>query len=229
MKYDWILFDADGTLFDFHSAEKAALRQTFAIHQLPFDEQTATRYIEINNAAWVALERGEILATDLNRHRFSRLFESLGFEDDPNRFGRDYLGQLATRTELIDGAEELVKNLAGIVRLALITNGLKDVQRPRLAASAIADCFDVVVISEEVGAAKPDIAYFDIVFERMGWPNKARALVVGDNLSSDIQGAANYGIDACWFNPARRLAPQSLPIRYEIAELAQLATLNGLA
>ena len=80
----------------------------------------------------------------------------------------------------------------------------------------------MVVISEEVGVAKPDPAYFDIVFERMGWPERARTLVVGDSLSSDIQGAANYGIDACWFNPAQKPRPASMPIRYEIDDLEGL-------
>ena len=228
MKYDWILFDADGTLFDFAAAEKTALRQTFALHHLPFDDMTASQYEHINNEAWRALERGDILAADLNRYRFARLFAQIGVEDDPDRFGRDYLGQLATRTELIAGAEGLVKELAGVVKLALITNGLKDVQRPRLTASVLAYAFDVVVISEEVGVAKPDPAYFDIVFERMGWPERARTLVVGDSLSSDIQGAANYGIDACWFNPGRKPRPASMPVRFEIAELVELLTILDL-
>jgi FMN phosphatase YigB (HAD superfamily) len=85
-----------------------------------------------------------------------------------------------------------------------------------------------IVISEEVGAAKPDPAIFDVAFARMGWPDKARVLMVGDSLTSDIAGAAAYGIDACWFNPAGKERPAGVNIRYEIQRLDELLRIVGL-
>jgi FMN phosphatase YigB (HAD superfamily) len=107
----------------------------------------------------------------------------------------------------------------------LITNGLKEVQRPRLARSAISGYFADIVISEEVGAAKPDARIFDAAFQRMGHPRKADVLMVGDSMSSDIRGGKAYGIDTCWFNPASKLRELDVDSRYEIADLCELVDL----
>jgi FMN phosphatase YigB (HAD superfamily) len=82
-----------------------------------------------------------------------------------------------------------------------MTNGFADVQHARIRRLGLEGVFDHVIISEEVGVAKPDPGVFDIAFERMGNPDKARVLMVGDSLSSDIVGGFHYGIDTCWFNP----------------------------
>ena len=87
------------------------------------------------------------------------------------------------------------------------------------------DYFAGIVISDEVGVAKPDPRIFDIAFELMGNPPRDAVLMIGDGLSSDIRGAANYGIDACWFNPAAAAQPADLPIRYQIAHLTDLIPL----
>jgi HAD superfamily hydrolase (TIGR01509 family) len=116
----------------------------------------------------------------------------------------------------------------GQVGLVLITNGLKEVQRSRLARSTISDCFSDVVISDEVGAAKPDVRIFQVAFERMGNPEKADVLIVGDSLTSDIKGGNEYGIDTCWFNPAQLVCDQDVEIQYEIRRLDELRTIVGV-
>ena len=116
----------------------------------------------------------------------------------------------------------MVRGLHGRAKLALITNGLKAVQRPRFAASALSEYFDVIVISEEEGVAKPDLRIFDIAFTRMGWPAKSDVLIVGDSLTSDIKGGSDYGIDTCWFNPNGNPRHLDMQIRYEIQHLSEL-------
>ena len=116
----------------------------------------------------------------------------------------------------------------GKVRLALITNGLKEVQRSRLAGSTIGDCFEAVVISDEVGAAKPDRAIFEIAFSRMNHPRNEQVLIVGDSLTSDIRGGADYGIDTCWFNPMRKPRDLDVESQYEISDLSELLDIVGV-
>ena len=128
-------------------------------------------------------------------------------------------------TDLIEGAQETVQALHGRAGLVLITNGLKEVQTARLAKSGIGVYFAHVVISEEVGAAKPDRVIFDAAFDKMRRPRKEEVLIIGDGLSSDIQGGHDYGIDTCWFNPGRKPRAFDLPIRYEIARLGDLLTI----
>ena len=85
--------------------------------------------------------------------------------------------------------------------LAVISNGLGEVVYARLARLGLSDYFDAVVVSSEVGVAKPNPAIFEAAFERLGSPDKATTLMVGDSLTSDIAGGSAFGIDTCWYNP----------------------------
>ncbi len=104
----------------------------------------------------------------------------------------------------------------------LITNGLAEVQRPRFAASSIRRHFEGLVISEEVGAAKPDPRIFDVAFAKMEDPKRTEVLMVGDSLSSDIKGGNDSGIDTCWFNPSGRNGEHGVEPKYEIRKLDEL-------
>ncbi|MBN1936629.1 MAG: YjjG family noncanonical pyrimidine nucleotidase [Anaerolineae bacterium] len=226
MKYSWILFDADGTLFDYDRAEGVALESAFAEMELAFQPGYTPIYREINEAIWKAFERGEIARARLRLERFERLFEAAGVRVDAAAFSAVYLRHLGDGAFLIDGALQVIAALRGKIHLALITNGLKEVQRSRLARSAISDAFEAVIISEEVGVSKPDVRIFDIAFEQMGRPARSKVLLVGDSLTSDMAGGIAYSIDTCWFNPAGQ--ERTLQVSYEIQDLWQVVALAGL-
>jgi len=222
VRYDWVFFDADGTLFDYPAAEAAALRGAFAGCGLRFDSGVGPLYSEINAAIWREYELGEITQGRLRTERFERLFERLGMSADPAEFSRRYLVILGGQTALLDGAEAIVRGLHGKLGLLLLTNGLADVQRPRFAASAIGEFFSEIVISEEVGVAKPDPAIFDLAFDRIGRPPRSSVLVVGDSLTSDVAGGIAAGLDTCWYNPAGVANGHGVEPTYEIRSLADL-------
>jgi 2-haloacid dehalogenase len=222
MIYTWLLFDADGTLFDYDKAEASALRSTFIQVTGSFDERYATEYRRINHQMWIDFEQGKITADLLHLKRFELLLAAFELEADAGQFGARYLANLAASSQLIPGAEQLVKELAGRYRLMIITNGLSDVQRPRLARSAINGCFENIVISQEVGSAKPDSHIFDVAFQRMGQPAKHEVLIIGDSLTSDMRGGYRYGIDTCWYNPGGKAPDPASPVSYEITDLRQL-------
>lgn len=225
MDYRWLLFDADGTLFDYDRAELQALRLTFEAAGHPLRPAYAEAYRRINAAIWREFELGQITQDLLRTRRFALLFEKAGLALDVDEFSRAYLRNLALGTDLVDGAEETLRALHDRFGLALITNGLEDVQRPRLERSTIGGCFDAVVISEEVGAAKPDPAIFQVALARMGLPRRDEVLMVGDSLTSDVAGANRAGIDVCWFNPTGLPLPPGLKARYQIRELGELVEL----
>lgn len=228
MNYQWLLFDADNTLFDYDKAEATALANSFHQFGLDFDQTTGAQYRTINAQIWHDYELGHITQQALRAERFRRLFTAVNLPVDAEAFSRQYLINLAQAGHLLDGAETLLRQLAQTHHIAIITNGIADVQRPRLAVSPIHDLVEALVISEEVGVAKPDPAIFDVAFARMGQPAKAEVLMIGDSLSSDMQGGITYGIDTCWYNPAGK--PGSLPVTYEIralAELENLLTMNS--
>jgi 2-haloacid dehalogenase len=227
MRYKWLMFDADGTLFDYDKAEATALRRTFREVGCRYDPAFHGAYRQINAELWLEFERGGISQGRLRIERFERLFKAFDIGCDTQTFSACYLRNLAKGADLVDGAEEVIKALAKKVGLLLITNGLAEVQRPRFARSALQTYFADVVISEEVGAAKPRQEIFDVAFQRMGSPAKNEVLIVGDSLTSDMKGGSDYGIDTCWFNPAQRSHDGATPIRYEIRNLAEVLSLVG--
>ncbi len=221
-KYKWLLFDADHTLFDINAAAANALRDTFVIFGHKFLPEYAPIYQTINKQIWQAFEKGEISAERLRIERFELLMEKICLSENADAFSDRYLQFLGEGTDLIEGAEALVEWLNGRFQLALITNGLKDVQRPRLARSSIGHYFNPVIISDEVGVAKPNGRIFDIAFAHMGQPTKSDVLIIGDSLTSDIAGGIGYGIDTCWFNPNHKPRPSNSPITHEIHTLSEL-------
>lgn len=228
MNYQWLLFDADGTLFDYDQAEAAALKKAFESFGGDFQKAYAQSYRKINALIWHEFERGEITQVDLRTQRFARLFEAIDVDFDPQDFSQNYLKFLGEGAYLMNGAQEILEILARKVELMLITNGLKDVQRARLARSTIQDYFKDVVISEEVGAAKPDERIFEAAFQKMGNPNKKDVLIIGDSLTSDMRGGNLFGIDTCWFNPEQKVRDQDVQIRYEIANLIEILPIVGI-
>jgi 2-haloacid dehalogenase len=229
MKYEWLLFDADGTLFDYDLSEQKALQQTFIDLELAFESHCIPIYRKINQQIWQDFENGRISAENLRLERFQRLFRELQITTNTSSFSQQYLRNLSQGADLMAGAEETICALHGSFRLAIITNGLKDVQRPRLALTPVADMFDHIFISEEIGAAKPAAAFFDAVFDQLGQPARAAVLVIGDSLTSDIEGGNGYGLDTCWFNPQGIPRIDAVPVRYEIRRLAELFSLPGIA
>jgi 2-haloacid dehalogenase len=221
-QYSWLLFDADGTLFDYDQAEAAALANTFREFDFQYRPEYASVYREINGQFWRDFELGLIDQVSLRASRFVMLFQSIELDADPEQFSQTYLSNLSMGTYLIDGAEEVLEKLRPVFDLAIITNGLKDVQRPRFARSTIGEYFDVLVISEEIGSAKPDPAIFDAAFELIGHPSRREVLIIGDSLTSDMAGGKGYGIDTCWYNPTHLQPDPRLAVHYEISDLRQL-------
>jgi 2-haloacid dehalogenase len=66
------------------------------------------------------------------------------------------------------------------------------------------DYFSAVLVSEEIGITKPDLAIFALGMKKMGAEGKRSVLMVGDNRNSDIRGGNEFGIETCWFNPDRQ-------------------------
>ena len=220
--YPWLWFDADNTLFDYDRAEGLALRNTFGSLRLRFEDDYLDTYQRINRGLWQALEKQEISSADLRVRRFELLMEALKVSGSADQMSTSYIEQLGLRAELVEGAYEVLETLHGKCKFAIVTNGLQAVQRGRLEHSTIKHFISELIISEEVGAAKPHPAFFDDAFARTGHPDKSEVLIIGDSLTSDIRGGADYGIDTCWYNPKGEARPVELPITYEIRHLHEL-------
>ena len=200
--YRGVLLDADNTLFDYDRAETEALDETLADAAPGAPRERAVEaYRAINAGYWKLYEQGKIDSAGLQSGRWADLFRRLGIRGDPAAAAEVYITRLSKKSHLLDGAVETVRELARRARLCLVTNGLSRVQRGRLAHSGIAGSFTAILISEEMGIAKPDARFFLAAGKALGL-TPDQLLCVGDSPAADVAGARAAGIDACWYSPA---------------------------
>ena len=223
MKYDILLFDADNTILDFDKAEEQALRWAFRDLGLEFTSETLPIYRKRNIEQWVLFEQGKQTKSDVLVNRFVNTFASLGLPmwltDKAGNLYEEYLKQgLFT----VPYADEVLTELQKSCRLFLVSNGVTAIQNSRMKGSGMEKYFEARFVSEEVGYPKPQKQYFDYCFRYIGNVSKSKILMIGDSLTSDIQGGINAEIDTCWFNPSHKANNSSLSPTYEIDDLRQL-------
>lgn len=225
MRYATLLFDLDHTLIDSDASEVAAYAHT--MHTIGVDDPDLhfDRYVSINRRMWQAVEAGTMRPDDVRFRRFEEFVAEIGVDADPVAMAEAFVWGLGHHGELYDGARAVLDALAGDVRLALVTNGLSEVQRTRLERLDLLRYFDAVVISSEVGVTKPRPEIFDLVFEQLGAPSPSTAVMIGDSLSSDVRGGREYGIATCWFNRHGVPAGPDDTCTHEIRDLAEILTL----
>jgi putative hydrolase of the HAD superfamily len=223
MKYEIIIFDADETLFDFKKSEKDAFKNTMIEFDIEYDENHHLKiYHDINSAIWKEFEQGLITQEKLKVERFRRFSDTLNVEFDEVEFAKSYMNHLANASFLYDDSIDLVESLHKDYKLTIVTNGLRDVQNKRIRQSVIAKYFEDIVVSEEVRVSKPDAKIFELTLNNIKHTDKSKVLIVGDSLTSDIQGGINSGIDTCWFNPNRIVNKTGINPTYEISNLMEL-------
>ncbi len=227
MTYSTLLFDFDHTLFDSDTSEATAFAETLRQWGIADPSAHFDTYQKINRTLWAAVEQGHIDPNDVSTKRFKQLAGTIGLDANSEAMADTFIRAMGANGDLYPGAKEILEQLAASATLALVTNTLSEVQRARIDRLDIGRYFDAIVISTEVGSAKPSATIFDITFERLGNPNKQTAVMIGDSLSSDIRGGANYGIATCWYNPHGRIASPHNHITHEIATLDQLLPLTG--
>lgn len=221
----FLLIDLDDTILDFHKAERIGLENTFRHYDVDPTEETIDLYLQINAAHWRALEQGKMTRKQVNEGRFTELFRQLGREVDGAQCAAYYLHQLSLTHDYLPGAEEAVAELSKKYRLFVASNGSASVQGPRMANSGLNAYIEQTFVSEALGENKPSKAYFDICFSRIADFDPEKAIMVGDSLTSDIQGGINAGIRTCWFNPAGKVNTTSIRPDYEIRALSELDAL----
>ena len=222
-KYYCILFDADNTLLNFDAAENKALAETLVNYGIEPDAETVQTYRTINEELWRQLEKGQIRREKLFGERFSRFLKAINAAGDGVEMNRCYLEQLSTHPDLMSPEVlDVLRELSEVATLAIVSNGAQKVQTRRLAESGVMNFMEDVFISEKMGCEKPSARIFDAALRALGVENREHVLMVGDSLSSDIQGGSNAGLDTCWYNPNHAENPGKVIPTYEISSLEEL-------
>lgn len=200
MTYKALFLDLDNTIFDFDAGEKIALREAFLLHGRTLTEEEVALYHRMNKACWAAYERGELTQEALLVRRFEDFLSAIGQEGDAGEYNLCYRERLSDQAILYPGATDALDTLHASYPLFLITNGVSHTQHKRLDKANLKPYFRDLFISEEIGASKPSEIFFRTALQRSG-VSPSDVLVVGDSLSSDIQGAKRSSIDSCMIVP----------------------------
>ncbi len=224
-KYKYLLFDVDGTLLDFDKAEQYALEYTFRHYDISLTYEINQRYEEINKKLWKDFENGLIDKKTVVYSRFVLLFKEFNIPVDGIAFEDDYQKALGQGYFVLPHTIEVLSALYQKYPLYVVTNGVSQTQYSRLEGTDIKKYFQNIFVSEDIGHQKPSKEYFDYCFKNIDKIDLSKTLIIGDSLSSDIQGGINAGIDTCWFNPNHLDKPEAMPINYEIHDLRELLQL----
>ena len=198
MGYDVLLIDIDNTLLDFNAASGYAVEKVLTAHGVPYSAEKLTDFIRLNDGYWHRYERGEIEKSVIFENRFRDLLAMYGVHtEDPLGVNAMYADGLMEKIFYMPHCMEFLHAVRGKYRLYAVTNGVTKTQVSRLKTSGLGEYFDGVFISEQMGCKKPEKAFFDKVFAAIGPVDKSRCILLGDSLTSDMQGGRNAGIDTC--------------------------------
>lgn len=224
MRYTTLLFDLDHTLFDFDASEEAAFSKALSTAGISDPDRFRDAFVVINAALWADVEQGLLSPNEVRILRFQQLVDKTGITTDPIPLAADYATRLGAEGDLFPGAREVLDDLVKTCTLAMVSNGIGQVQRDKIARLDLDRYFNSIVISGEVGTSKPGNEIFDVAFEQLGRPEKETAVMIGDSLSSDIQGGIEYGIDTIWYAPHIPLGFRS-DATYHIRDLGEISTI----
>jgi len=226
MKYDLFLFDLDDTLLDFKESERLSFFSMMQSFGLKGDlEPYFTQYQSENRALWKLFEEGKTSKEHLKVERFRRVFQTHKLDVDPEAASTRYLDMLPQTVVLMDHAVELCDWLSQRGEIGIITNGIQTVQSQRIQNSKLAPYISFVSVSEACGHAKPDVRFFEYSAKMARKFSKASSLVIGDRIETDILGARNFGVDSCWFNPAKTPQDPEVAPTYEVHHLSEIQNL----
>ena len=209
-----LFFDLDHTLWDFETNSNATLSELFTEYRLEehglFDlDGFMMVYKEINHSLWDQYNRNQLGKEELRNRRFRDTFNRLGLEEahHPFNFSDQYIHRCTLKPALFPGAHEVLTELRKRYSMSIITNGFPESQHRKMTASGLLPYFDHLIISEEVGFAKPHPGIFQAALDRSGTAIE-EVIMIGDNLHADIEGAQKAGITAIWFNPDKNPGPE---------------------
>ena len=220
-KWDWIFFDADETLFTFDSF--SGLQRMFLDYSVTFTAEDFQDYQAVNKPLWVDYQNGAITSLQLQHQRFINWGERLNVH--PGDLNDAFMNAMAEICAPLPGAVSLLNALKGKVKMGIITNGFTSLQQIRLERTGLRKHFDLLIISEEVGVAKPDRRIFDYALDQAGNPDRSRVLMVGDTAESDIRGGMNAEWATCWLNAHQRPLPEGITPDWTVTSLHELELL----
>lgn len=222
MNISHVLFDLDGTLFNFEKCEHLALDSAFMVYGIELSDDKFAAYKEINSKLWEEFEKGLIERNDVLSKRFEIFLDSINMDIPPEQLNEMYLYFLSGNFFLEYGALDVLLKLHDKYHLYIVTNGVESVQLKKMAGANLFPFFDNIFISETIGYPKPEYSFFKYCLNKMNCLPE-ECLIVGDSLLSDICGGINAGMHTCWYNPFKKKNCSQITPDYEIEQLTDIS------
>lgn len=205
-EYKCVFFDLDHTLWDYECNARdmlMELHESFDLESLgiPSDEFQA-HFRVINLELWDLYDRGLISNEVIRTQRFKRVLAKFSVDSDTlnESLSHEYLYGCPKKTQLVPHARETLEYLSRNYALTVVTNGFDEIQSIKLLSGNITHYFDHVITSQKAGYKKPAREIFDYALSVNGLECH-EVIMIGDNLTTDIQGARNASIDTVYYNP----------------------------
>ena len=217
-----VFLDIDNTLLDFNECANVSAGKAFRDLNLDYHDGVFPVFTEENDKLWLKIEKGTITREELHRIRWQLIFDRLQIDADGTLMEKLFLRYIEESLVLMDGALDLLTYLSSKYTVCLASNAPEQQQLNRLARTPILPLVDHVFLSETLGAAKPEKAFWDACFANLADGTPESSIMIGDSLSADISGSIDYGMKTCWFNPNHLPAPESNKIDYIVHSLAEI-------
>ncbi len=216
-----ILTDLDNTIIDFKKCSEIAMETLFLNYSLKYEKSMFKVFTRINNMLWKKIETGELSKSELRKIRWNTIFNELNISFDGEKFETEFENMLSNTAVHVEGAEEILKYLSLKYEIYAVTNGFAFVQHNRMKISGLQKYFKGMFISEEVGFEKPSVEFFDIVFDKLGNPDKDDVILIGDSLTADIIGGVKYGIETVWLDREKSVTDDNIST-YRVETLEEI-------
>ena len=217
-----VFIDVDNTLLDFGLCAKSSMKQALALRGIEFEEEMFPIFERRNDMLWAEVEQGKITVDELYEIRWELVFRDMGLELEGKPFEKDFLRFIHESAEKVDFAEELMKYLSAKYLVYIISNAPHGQQCARLENAGLLRYTSDVFTSELIGCAKPDGAFYDGCFSRLGDLRPDEVMLIGDSLSADIYGGIEYGLHTCWFNFKKSAVPDGLKAEHIVYSLQEI-------
>lgn len=225
-QYKHLFFDLDHTLWDYEKSSAETLLSLYQRHELAPRGVTSIEdfqqiFKEVNEELWSLFNQNKIHKDQIREARFSRILEQFTIKDDQlsNILSDQYLMECPEKPYVLPYAEEILTYLKPNYELHVLTNGFDDVQFTKLKACGLLPYFKEVITSDRAGEKKPHADIFHYALKVID-AEKEECLMIGDNLHTDIKGAADFEMDHVFYNPGR--LEHKRPVMHEIHHLQQL-------
>ncbi len=204
-----IFFDLDHTLWDFETNSKDAITDLYEEFKLTDIGLTLEKFLPVyfrcNEYCWDMYRKNQMKKDLLRHQRFYLTLKDFGIVDRQlsKKLGKRYVDISPTKTALMPGVAELLDYLSGKYPLHIITNGFQEVQSLKMRNSKIEQYFSKVITSEKVGKRKPEPKIFAYAL-KIANADAHSSVMIGDDLETDVKGAANAGLHAVWYNHGQK-------------------------